>query len=75
MQLFDGLVIETQILLTANEDDGKALAEMKNLGDPLDRWVSNYHEVVWRCNSRSLTFSWTLSSESGESTAKQMRMT
>ena len=37
VQLFDGLVIETQILLAANENDREALAEMKNLGNPLQR--------------------------------------
>lgn len=35
MQLLDGLRVVTEILLAANKDDGKALAEVKNLGDPL----------------------------------------
>lgn len=34
-QLLNGLLVETQILLATNEDDGKALAEVKNLGNPL----------------------------------------
>lgn len=37
VQLLDGLLIEAQILLAANEDDGQALAEMQDLGDPLGR--------------------------------------
>lgn len=34
-ELLDGLVVVAQILLAANEDDGEALAKVKNLGDPL----------------------------------------
>lgn len=34
-QLLDCLVVVAQILLAANENDGKTLAKVKNLGDPL----------------------------------------
>lgn len=37
VQLLNGLLVEAQILLAADENDGKALAEMQNLGDPLQR--------------------------------------
>lgn len=40
MQLLDGLLVEAQILLAADEDDGQALAEVQNLGDPLGHVVS-----------------------------------
>jgi len=40
VQLLDGLLVEAQILLAADEDDGQALAEVQNLGDPLRRAVS-----------------------------------
>jgi hypothetical protein len=35
VKFLDGLLIVSKILLTSNEDDGKALAEMQDLGDPL----------------------------------------
>jgi hypothetical protein len=34
-ELFNGLGVVSQILLAANQDDGKTLAEVKNLGNPL----------------------------------------
>lgn len=34
-QLLNGLGIVAQILFAANEDDGQALAEVKNFGNPL----------------------------------------
>lgn len=34
-ELLNGLVVVTQILLAADEDDGKALAEMQDLRNPL----------------------------------------
>lgn len=37
VELFDGLLIVTQILLAANKDDRKALAEVKDLRDPLHK--------------------------------------
>lgn len=75
MQLLNRLLVEAQILLAANEDDRKALAEVKDLGDPLEHTVSGCcHWPVGRLGDQC-TFSWTLSSESGESMAKQIRMT
>jgi hypothetical protein len=35
VKFLDGLLVVSKILLTSNEDDGKALAEMQDLGDPL----------------------------------------
>lgn len=35
VQLLNGLLVITEILLAANEDDGKTLAEVQNLGNPL----------------------------------------
>ena len=35
VQLLDSLLVETQILLATNENDGQALTEMQDLGDPL----------------------------------------
>ena len=34
-ELLDGLLVVTQILLAANEDDGESVAEVKHLRDPL----------------------------------------
>lgn len=34
-ELLDGLLVVSQILLAADEDDGETLAEVQNLGDPL----------------------------------------
>lgn len=34
-ELLDGLVVVAQILLAADEDDGKALTEVKDLRNPL----------------------------------------
>ena len=35
VQLLDSLLIETQILLAADKDDGQALAEVQHFRDPL----------------------------------------
>ena len=35
MQLLDGLLVVAKIFLAANEDNGEALAEMKDFGNPL----------------------------------------
>jgi hypothetical protein len=35
VEFLDGLCIETQVLLAAYKDDGKAGAEVQHLGDPL----------------------------------------
>lgn len=37
VKLFDCLLVVTEILLAAHKNDGKARAEMKNFGDPLQR--------------------------------------
>lgn len=39
-ELLDGLLIVSQILLAADKDDRKTLAEMQDLGDPLQEHVS-----------------------------------
>lgn len=36
-ELLNGLVVVTQILLATDEDDGKALAEMQDLRNPLEQ--------------------------------------
>lgn len=78
-ELLDDLVVVSQILLAANENDGKALAEVQNLGDPLLGGGGGegtcQRAVAWGVAGERLTFSCTLSRESGESTAKQIRMT
>ena len=35
MELLDRLLVETQILLAAHEDDRETLAEVQHFGDPL----------------------------------------
>lgn len=35
VQLLDGLLVVAQVLLAADEDDGQALTEVQNLGNPL----------------------------------------
>lgn len=35
VELFDSLLVVTEILLAANEDDGETTAEMQYFGDPL----------------------------------------
>lgn len=37
VKLLDGLLVVSKILLTSDKDDGKALAEVQNLRDPLSR--------------------------------------
>lgn len=63
-----------EILLAADEDDRVAGTEMHNLGDPLVE-SANTFLVLSKEGSMRDTFSWTFSSESGESMAKQIRMT
>jgi hypothetical protein len=79
VELFNRLLVVTQILLATDEDDGETAAEMKNFGDPLDLIehvsVVAYLEIGKRRIGGNSTFSWTLSRESGESTAKQIKMT
>lgn len=44
VKLLDGLLVVSKILLASNKDDGKALAEMEDLRDPL----SNTNHVSMR---------------------------
>ncbi len=37
VELLNGLGVEAKILLAANENDGESRAEVKHLGDPLQR--------------------------------------
>jgi predicted NBD/HSP70 family sugar kinase len=37
VELLNRLLVVAQILLAANKDDGQALAEVEDFGDPLDR--------------------------------------
>jgi hypothetical protein len=51
VQLLNSLLVVSQILLTADKDDGQAGAEVENLGDPLEK-----NSLVSRCpTSRSVT--------------------
>ena len=70
-KLLDNTGVPSQILLATNEDDGKACTKVHDLGNPLRR--GSVHDAGGEWQTRA--FSCTLSSESGESTAKQMRMT
>lgn len=77
VQLLNCLLVISQILLAADQDDGESLAEMEDFRDPLSN-RKDYVSVPSRfpaAREHVRTFSCTLSSESGESTAKQMRMT
>jgi len=80
MQFLNGLRIVPEVLLASNEDNRKALAEMENFRDPLvcHHASANIYKSPHIISSKSDiggTFSCTLSRESGESMAKQMRMT
>jgi hypothetical protein len=44
-QLLDGLLIVSEILLAADQNDRQALAEVKDLGDPLDELSVFQHGV------------------------------
>jgi hypothetical protein len=72
VQLLNSLRVKSQILLATDEDDWESRAEMQHFGNPLPNWSVNTAEYV---DVMSRTFSCTLSRESGESMAKQMRMT
>ena len=66
----------TEILLATNENNGKTRAEMKHFGNPLLRGTCQLCNLaIERVCSEHRTFSLTLSSESGESIEKQIRMT
>jgi hypothetical protein len=73
VELLDRLLVVTQILLAANKDDGQALAEVQDFGNPLQKVSDKGARPNMRDSGH--TFSWTLSSESGESIAKQIRIT
>jgi hypothetical protein len=77
VKLFNGFLVVTEIFLAADEDDGEATAEMNDFGDPLVSTCQRFSYLESRAarRERRHTFSWTLSRESGESTAKQIRMT
>lgn len=62
------LWVVSKILLASDQDDRQALAKVQDLGNPL----RNESVVV---GGLKRTFSWTLSNESGESMAKQIKMT
>lgn len=47
-ELLNGLVVVTEILLAADQNDGKALAEVQDLGDPLGEHVSAAEEGTRR---------------------------
>jgi hypothetical protein len=66
VELLNGLLVVTQILLATDENDGETAEHVS---------VVSYLEVGRRRIVGNSTFSWTLSRESGESTAKQIRMT
>ncbi len=46
MQLFNRLLIESQILLATDQDDGKTVAEVQHLGDPLSSHITYQHLFV-----------------------------
>lgn len=60
VKLFDGLSVVSKILLATDENDGKALAKVQNLGDPLqtDPWLA--HDLV--CEAREQSRRWSLPS-------------
>ena len=53
MELFNRLLVEAQILLAANEDDGQALAEVKHFGDPLRPVSGGSIETTGACRTFS----------------------
>lgn len=72
-KLLNDTRVTSEILLASNENDRQTSAEVHDFGNPLQ--VSHRMSNLQPRSSALHTFSWTLSSESGESTAKQMRMT
>jgi hypothetical protein len=73
-QLRSRLGVAAQILLASDKDNGQTFAKVVHLADPLPAETESSQPPVTRENDRR-TFSWMLSSESGESMAKQMRIT
>lgn len=53
-QLFNRLGVVAEILLAANENDRKALAEMQNLGDPLQKEEHVLAIIAYRDATRVL---------------------
>jgi len=53
VELFDSLLVVTEILLTTDEDDGKATAEMQDFGDPLFEHVSAMSYLRAECRKNS----------------------
>lgn len=73
-QLLNDPGVPPKILLATDQDDRKPGAKVHHFGNPLlVRGAVRIARVCYQGARR--TFSCTLSSESGESTAKQMRMT
>ena len=77
-ELVNNTGVAPEILLATDENDGETGAEVHNLGNPL--YERNQPNLLGKTRQGEVrrggrTFSCTLSSESGESTAKQMRMT
>ena len=72
--------VASKVLFASNKDDRQTSAEMHNFGNPLRERIGSEFafqgmEKSGKGRKKKHTFSWTLSSESGESTAKQMRIT
>jgi len=78
-KLTNCLLVIPEVFLESDEDDGDSLAEMEDFADPLFFCCVSTGKVRWRVVRYVvgclLTFSCTLSSESGESMAKQMSAT
>jgi hypothetical protein len=77
-ELLNGLGVVAQILFAADQDDRETLAEVKNLRNPLQAvpmLAAGRHRLSSCTVGDQLTFSCTLSRESGESIAKQIRIT
>ena len=76
-EVVDGFRVVSEILLATNKNNWQAIAEMEDLRDPLRRYnMLTFLFLKGTCyRSRVRTFSWTLSRESGESTAKQIKIT
>lgn len=46
MEFLDGFLVISEVLLASNENDGKAVAKMENLRDPLYDGVSR-ESIIW----------------------------
>jgi len=77
-ELLNSLGVVAQILFAADQNDRETLAEMEDLGNPLQAvhmLAASHHRLSSCTVGDQLTFSCTLSRESGESIAKQIRIT